>query len=50
MPSHSIKERAKKGSSHGLTKNKARKILRDGSVRGKSLTARQKRFFGARSN
>jgi hypothetical protein len=30
-----------------LTAHKARKILRDGSVRGKKLTARQKRFMGA---
>ena len=29
-----------------LTKVKARKILRDGKVRGKKLTAKQKRFFG----
>ncbi len=33
-----------------LTKVKARKILRDGSVRGKKLTAKQKRFFGARAS
>lgn len=32
-----------------LTKAKARKILRDGSVRGHKLTAKQKRFFGARA-
>lgn len=31
-----------------LTKRKARKILRHGSVRGRRLTAKQKRFFGAR--
>jgi len=30
-----------------LTASKAKKILRDGSVRGKKLSARQKRFFGA---
>lgn len=30
-----------------LTKAKARKILRDGEVRGKKLTAKQKKFFGA---
>lgn len=30
-----------------LTKAKAKKILRDGKIRGKPLTARQKRFFGA---
>lgn len=32
-----------------LTKAKARKILRDGSVRGKKLTKKQKAFFGARA-
>ena len=32
-----------------LTKTKARKILRDGFVRGKKLTAKQKRFFGAKT-
>lgn len=30
-----------------LTKNKAKKILKDGMVKGHKLTARQKRFFGA---
>ena len=29
-----------------LTKAKAKKILRDGEIGGKKLTARQKRFFG----
>ncbi len=33
-----------------LTKTKARKILRDGSVRGKKLTKRQRGFFGARAS
>lgn len=33
----------------GITKAKARKILRDKKVRGKKLTAKQKRFFGARA-
>jgi hypothetical protein len=32
-----------------LTVAKAKKILRDGKVHGKPLTARQKRFFGARA-
>lgn len=32
-----------------LTKAKAKKILRDGSVRGKRLTKKQKGFFGARA-
>ena len=40
----------KKRSSHGsLTQTKAKKILRDGTVHGKSLTAKQRRFFGARA-
>jgi hypothetical protein len=30
-----------------LTSRKAKKILRDGSVRGHKLTKKQKRFFGA---
>ena len=32
-----------------LTKRKAKKILRDGTVRGKPLTSKQKAFFGARA-
>lgn len=32
-----------------LTRAKARKILRDKTIRGKRLTAKQKRFFGARA-
>ena len=32
-----------------LAKSKARKILRDGEVRGKALTKKQRGFFGARS-
>lgn len=30
-----------------LTAKKAKKILKDGSVRGRKLSAKQKRFFGA---
>ena len=30
-----------------LGKRKAKKILKDGKIRGKRLTARQKRLFGA---
>lgn len=33
----------------GLTPAKARKILHDGTVRGHKLTAKQRRFFGAKS-
>jgi hypothetical protein len=33
-----------------LTKSKARKILKHGKVRGKKLTARQRRFMGARAS
>ena len=32
-----------------LTKTKAKKILKDGSVRGKKLTKKQRGFFGAKS-
>ena len=32
---------------HKLTKTKVKKILKDGKVRGKALTAKQKKFFGA---
>lgn len=31
-----------------ISKKKARKILKHGVVRGKKLTAKAKRFFGAR--
>lgn len=34
----------------GLSRAKARKILRHGSVRGRKLTARQRRMFGARAS
>lgn len=34
---------------HTHSKAKAKKILRDGSVRGKALTKKQKGFFGARA-
>lgn len=33
-----------------LTKRKAAKILEHGEVRGKKLTAKQRRFFGARAS
>lgn len=32
-----------------LTQAKAKEILRDGSVKGHPLTAKQKRFFGAKA-
>lgn len=32
-----------------LSPTKARKILHDGEVRGKKLTNKQRRFFGAKS-
>ena len=32
-----------------LTRAKAKKILKDGKVRGHKLTAKQKKFFGARA-
>jgi hypothetical protein len=33
-----------------LTAKKARKILRDGSVKGHKLTPKQKRFFGVKGH
>jgi hypothetical protein len=32
-----------------LSRAKAKEILKDGTVHGKKLTAKQKRFFGARA-
>lgn len=32
-----------------LTKSKAKKILREGKIRGKKLTKKQRGFFGARA-
>ncbi len=32
-----------------ISKIKAKKILRDGSIKGRSLTRKQRGFFGARS-
>ena len=32
-----------------LTKTKAKKILKDETIRGKKLSPKQKRFFGARA-
>lgn len=32
-----------------VSRSKARKILRDGKIRGKKLTKRQRGFFGARA-
>lgn len=35
---------------HGsVTSAKAKKILRDGKIKGKKLTPKQRRFFGARA-
>ena len=34
---------------HGTSKAKARRILQDGSVRGKPLTKPQRGYFGARA-
>jgi len=38
-----------KGAHKKLTKKKAKKILKHGSVRGHKLTKKQKGFFGARA-
>ncbi len=32
-----------------VTKSKAKKIVRHGEIKGKKLTKRQKRFFGAKA-
>lgn len=32
-----------------LTRKKAKKILKDKTIRGKKLTSKQRRFFGARA-
>ena len=34
----------------GLTRAKAKKILKDKTIRGKRLTPKQRRFFGARAS
>ena len=47
MPSHTKSERKKRNKS--ISKAKAKKILSDGSVRGKKITKAQRGFFGARS-
>ena len=46
MPKHVKKTNRRK---KGLSKAKAKKILRHGEVRGKKLTPKQRRFMGARS-
>ena len=38
----------KKGST--VSRSKARKILRDSTVKGSPLTSKQKRFFGAKAS
>lgn len=38
------------GSYKGLTRKKARMILKDGSVRGHKLTKKQRGFMGARAS
>ena len=47
MPSHTKSERKKRNKS--ISKDKAKKILKDGSIRGKKITKRQRGFFGARA-
>jgi len=34
---------------HGVSREKAKKILKDGEIRGKPLTKKQRGFFGARA-
>jgi len=48
MPKHPTSHGSHK-SKRGPSKAKARKILRDGTVRGKKLTKPQRGFFGARA-
>lgn len=38
-----------RASTDGLSRMKAREILRHGEVHGKALTGRQRRFMGARA-
>ena len=47
LPDIAAGKTRKKKKSKGLTRTKAKKILADGKIRGRSLTAKQKRFFGA---
>ena len=35
---------------HGLSRQKARLMLHEGTVRGQKITPKQRRFFGARSS
>jgi hypothetical protein len=44
-----LKVPKKKKTSRSVTPAKARKILRDGKIRGKKLTAKQRRYFGAKA-
>jgi hypothetical protein len=39
-------KRKRRWSPRRLSRSKARKLLKDGTIRGKPLTARQRRFFG----
>jgi len=47
VPSHTKSERKKRNKS--ISPAKAKKILKDGAVRGKKLTKAQRGLFGARS-
>jgi len=38
---------ARRTKGHSLTPRKAKKILEDGEIRGKPLTEKQRKFFGA---
>lgn len=57
MAVHTMHRRKKRTTSHAsghgrkktVSKAKAKEILRHGTVHGKSLTKRQKGFFGARA-
>lgn len=45
---HKKRKKKEKKNSH-VSKEKAKEILRDGSIRGKKLTKKQRGFFGARA-
>ncbi len=47
MPVHTKAKRAARNKS--LSATKAKKILKDGKVRGKKLSPKQRRFMGARA-
>ena len=47
MPHKKIRNLTAKNKPNQVSKAKAKKILADGSINGRKLTAKQKKFFGA---